>query len=413
MGGENAPVFLDLTLRRNPELCAWAIDAHQAGLIPPNTWVIDLDRFKANARLLAQAGQEAGLRLYFMLKQVGDLPELGHAAQAAGLPGAVAVTAEAAVALGSAGVRVAHVGHLVQLPRALAPQVLALRPEVVTLFDPEQARLLADAAAKELGRARDGGARVRQPVLLRVRGAHDVFYPGQEGGIDLDDLLAAARRVEQEGPFRVSGVTSFPCLLFDEEAQDVRPTPNLSTLLRAATRLRRAGFQVDQINAPSNTSVQTVRLLAEAGATHGEPGHALTGSTPLHAADDQPELPAAVYVSEITHHQGDTFFTVGGGFYSRGHVRAAVVARRSDEMLDPARRLPAETLPAEHIDYHGKLRHLRGLVRPSPGDTALYAFRVQIFVTRANVATVSGLSSGRPQLEGLWRRGFVPWHDAR
>ncbi len=36
------------------------------------------------------------------------------------------------------------------------------------------------------------------------------------------------------------------------------------------------------------------------------------------------------------------------------------------------------------------------------GDTAVLAFRTQIFVTRSNVAVVAGLSRGTPRLCGLY-----------
>ena len=42
-------------------------------------------------------------------------------------------------------------------------------------------------------------------------------------------------------------------------------------------------------------------MLAAAGATQIEPGHGLTGTTPLHAVEDLPETPAVVYLSEVSH----------------------------------------------------------------------------------------------------------------
>ena len=42
-------------------------------------------------------------------------------------------------------------------------------------------------------------------------------------------------------------------------------------------------------------------VLAGAGATQVEPGHGLTGTTPLHAIADLPERPAVVYLTEVSH----------------------------------------------------------------------------------------------------------------
>lgn len=138
-------------------------------------------------------------------------------------------------------------------------------------------------------------------------------------------------------------------------------------------------------------------LLAEHGATHGEPGHSLTGTTPLHARDaGQPEKPAYVYVTEVAHTLADGRPAVfGGGFYPRAHIGSALLP-------DSDQRLAVRDAPAENIDYY------RLLDAPPPGraltagDTALLAFRTQIFVTRSTVAVVAGLTSGSPRLTGLY-----------
>ena len=36
------------------------------------------------------------------------------------------------------------------------------------------------------------------------------------------------------------------------------------------------------------------------------------------------------------------------------------------------------------------------------GDTVVFGFRAQMFVTRAYVAAVSGISKGRPKVEGIY-----------
>ena len=151
-------VFLELTLRRNPDLVRWAVAAHQSLQIPANTYVVDLDRFRANAALLAHASAASGVQLYFMLKQLGDLPLLAQTAQEAGLPAAVAVSGEAALSLAEAGIRLGHVGHLAQVPRALISRLLAYRPEVITVFDPDYVRnMTIDVAAPAPDGARQAG----------------------------------------------------------------------------------------------------------------------------------------------------------------------------------------------------------------------------------------------------------------
>ena len=90
---------------------------------------------------------------------------------------------------------------------------------------------------------------------------------------------------------------------------------NFSTLRRAAEALAKAGRTSIEINAPGTTSSEILPMLAEAGATQVEPGHGLTGTTPLHAVEDLPELPAVVYVTEVSHLFGGEAFCFGGGLY--------------------------------------------------------------------------------------------------
>ena len=72
---------------------------------------------------------------------------------------------------------------------------------------------------------------------------------------------------------RFAGITTCPALLFDPDRLEVKPTPNLSTLARAASRV--GGVRV---NAPGTTSTVVLPTLAEHGATQVEPGQALTGT---------------------------------------------------------------------------------------------------------------------------------------
>ncbi|MCW3041339.1 MAG: alanine racemase domain protein, partial [Solirubrobacterales bacterium] len=170
----------------------------------------------------------------------------------------------------------------------------------------------------------------------------------------------------------------------------------------ALGRLRSAGLQVPVLNAPSATCSATVAMLAAAGATHVEPGSCLTGQTPLHAVSDEPELPAMIYVSEVTHALGDTVFTLGGGFYPRSRAAKALIYGRSASEPIKAR---AELDPPDAIDYYGNL-HVDD-ADPSAvhvGDTVVYAFRAQVFVSRCFVAVVEGVGTN-PTVVGLFDRG--------
>ncbi len=198
------------------------------------------------------------------------------------------------------------------------------------------------------------------------------------------------------------GVTSFPCLFYNEKLGKIEPTPNFDTILRVAEILEQElGVEIKQINAPKDNCVATIPLLAEKGATHGEPGHALTGTTPLHVLTNQPEIPAYVYVSEVSHSLGNKAYCFGGGFYSRHNPEAALVSSDPDTIIE--RKLFVEHIEPGSIDYYATLR-LKPKVSVKIGDTVIFSFRTQMFVTRANIAVVDGVQRGRPKILGLFDR---------
>ncbi|MER7173829.1 alanine racemase [Streptomyces mesophilus] len=379
-------MFLDTLLARNPALADAAAELHRSGAIPPDTYVMDLDAVEANAALLAAEADRLGLTLWFVVKQFGRNPELIKAI-ARHIPKFAAIDPPEARVLHDAGARAGNLGHLVQIPHRRLPELLAWRPETVTVFDLANARAVSDAA-RELGFVQD--------VLIRLEGAPGAVYPGQEGGVPLDALDAFAAEAERLDGIRIAGVTAFPCVLCDPRDGTPRATANFELALKARELLAGRGHSGLKLSAPSATSMASLPLLASLGATHGEPGHALTGTTPQHAVDPgQPETPAYVYVTEVAHTLADGRPAVyGGGFYPRAGIKEALLPRTGA-------RLTVLDSPAENIDYY-RLLEASPEGEARAGDTALLAFRTQIFVTRSNVAVVAGLSTGSPRLTGLY-----------
>lgn len=85
----------------------------------------------------------------------------------------------------------------------------------------------------------------------------------------------------------------------------------METLFAAKHILQKSGYPDPILNMPSATCCQTIPLIKELGGHQGEPGHALTGTTPLHLHDNQPEKIAMVYVSEISHHGDNNSYCYG------------------------------------------------------------------------------------------------------
>jgi predicted amino acid racemase len=386
-------MFLDLIRRRNPKLIERAIALHQAGELPANAYVIDLDAVELNARAIADEAKKFGLTVLAMTKQMGRNASFCRAVKRGGVAKSVAVDMECARATRRAGMEVGHIGHLTQVPRREAETAARLSPDWWTVFNFDKASE-AGAAARKLSRD--------QPLLARIQTEGDRFYRGHEGGFPASDIVAVANALDRTPGGRFAGITTFPALLFDPASRKVKPTPNLETLRRAADSLAKAGRREIEINAPGTTSSATLQALAEAGATQVEPGHGLTGTTPLHAVEDLPERPAVVYLTEVSHLAGNEAFCFGGGLYIDpvfpDYQVTAIVAREPTTAAAAIRKVELP-VPAA-IDYYGMI-DAGGASKPQPGDSVVFGFRAQAFVTRAYVVGISGLSHGEPFVEEI------------
>ncbi|MGI9197026.1 MAG: alanine racemase [Candidatus Nanopelagicales bacterium] len=386
-------MFLDVLRRRNPELIRAAVDLHQQGLLPANSYVLDLEQVGVNASLMAAEARRLGLTAFAMTKQYGRNPIVTRAVMDAGFSGVVAVDVPCARPSVDAGIRIGHIGHLVQVPRHETAEVASWGPDYWTVFNDEHAQWAADVSAAR------GSV---QALLARVTAPGDHFYPGHEGGFAASDVVALADRIDAREGARLAGVTTFPALLFDPETGGVRTTPNMATIENCAQALLDSGRSEVVVNAPGTTSMRAMHVLADAGATQVEPGHALTGTTPWHALEDLPEGPAMAYVSEISHVHGGRAYFYGGGLYADPvlgtypDAAAGLIGRDADSLTSVTALLP----PASAIDYYGQIPVADR--PPRPGNTVVLAHRIQAFVTRAYVVPLSGVGRGDPQIEGVW-----------
>jgi predicted amino acid racemase len=265
---------------------------------------------------------------------------------------------------------------------------------VITVYNVEHARWIDEAAANQ---------GVIQDLLIRVYSPEDIFFQGQEGGFPEAEVPHAVAEIGRLPNVRLVGVTAFPCVRYNQAPGDPADlTPNFYTILRAADTMRKLGVEVRQINAPGNSSSITMPMLAEAGATHVEPGHGLLGTTPNHVfREGLPERPTYTWVSEISHHFGEYAYAYGGGLfqdiYQPGYQARALVGSTWDRARDNAVEYLHEI--EQIIDYHAVLRPGD---RCRAGDSAVFGFRTQMQMTRSYIAPVSGLSQGEVNLHYLF-----------
>ncbi len=387
-------MFLDNLVRQNPAFAEAVIALHQEGHLPPDTYVIDLDTLGANARMICDESHRLGMAVVAMTKQFGRNPDALRVLADHGVDSFVAVDVTCARSIHRSGRRLGHVGHLVQIPRHLAPEISGMNPDYWTVFTGVKAAEAARAAASQ---GRD------QAVLLRVYGPDDITVETHAGGFPTADIDDVAVWVDGLDGAHFAGLTSYPALVFDRDTRTVKATPNLRTLEATVEHLRSSGRSGLQVNAPGETSTAVLSMLADAGVTQVEPGHGFHATGAHHAFADLPERPAMVYLSEVSHTVGDIAFCFGGGLYlcigSVEYQPTALIGRDLNTAV--AQRSPA-LLGQDHqvIDFYGRLAPVPSTVQA--GDSVLFCFRAQAFYTRSLVAGVSGVSSGSPRVEGLY-----------
>ena len=385
-------------LERNPGMIDAAVELHQAGAIPANSWLFDLDAVAENARIIAETARSLDLTTYLMTKQISRNPIVTAVALSQGIDKTVAVDVHCAKLLHRYGLPVGHIGHLNQIPKHDTQRALAMRPDLWTVYSVEAAARISEAAT---------AAGVTQEILLRVYRPDDVFFPGQEGGFREAEAIDAARQIMTFPNVRIVGVTSFPVLAYSFAEDSGLPgfNPNMATIVRTAERLRdELGLEISVINAPGNTSRDTLAMLKEAGATHVEPGHGLFGTAPYQMVmGTQPEKPAYVYVSEISHIYEGLGYAFGGGVWSLlqgflgpnwplgGFVGSTPAAAR-DNLLDYVH-------IDQIIDYHLVLAEG---ARCRIGDTVVFPMHTQAQMTRTHVVPVSGISTGNLRVWGIF-----------
>ena len=390
-------MFLEVLKRRNPEFIEAVVDLHQKGELKPNTFVIDLDVVKENIKILKEEAEKYSLDIYWMTKQINRNPVIVKLLKDVGSPKTIAVDIEGARIIADNGGVVGHVGHLCNVPKHDIPWVLDLNPEIITVYSVQKAADISDAAIKK-GKVQD--------IMLRVVDDDNFFYPGQTGGTHLRDLLDVAGQIQKMDGVRLAGITNFPAILFDLKKKQVLPCNNMRTIFDAVKLIReKTDIEITQINTPGTTSTEIIETFAKAGATHIEPGHGMTGTTPISVVKDLPERPAILYVTEVSHIMKDRAYIFGGGMWVDPvfgpYQIMGFVHRDSDKIF--TQKVKAEFAPYELIDYYSDLLPESGQ-DVKINDTAIFGFRPQVFVTRGYTAVLSGVQDGHPKVVGTFDR---------
>lgn len=371
-------MFLTKTIKTNKKLIDFTINAHKDGLIIPDSYILDVDTILENSKMMLELANNNNVKLFFMLKQIGRNPLIGKKLIELGFAGAVVVDYKEALIMIENGIKIGNVGHLVQVPINLLEKILLSKPEYFTVYSTDILEHINIICQKN---------NIIQKIMLKVIDIElDNIYEGQSAGFVYKQLEDVAKLSKKLLNIKITGLTAFPCVLVDEKTNKLTPTNNIYTIIKAKEKLEDLGLNIDTLNMPSATSVYSLNLIASLGATHGEPGHGLTGTTPFHNHCIDGEKIGMLYLSEISHSLKDKSYCYGGGHYRRSNVEMALVNNKLVKVYPPS---------DEAIDYYfglnGKYRY---------GDCVIMNFRTQIFVTRSNVILVEGLSKSNPVIIG-------------
>ena len=376
-------MFLDAVNRRNRPLIDVVTSFHQNGTLEPDSYIIDIDTLMRNAELILEEAKSRNIDLYFMLKQIGRNPVIAKKLVDLGYIGAVVVDFREAEVMMNHGIPLGNVGHLVQTPKCMLEKVVAYGTEVFTIFSMEKLKEINDAALK-VGKIQD--------VIIKVSDVDDQLYSGQMSGIELSDLNEFLDGTSNLSNINIVGATAFPCYLYNAEIDNVEPTNNYYTVIKAINLMKKKGYTIKQINVPSTTCKATLEIMSEGEGTMGEPGHGLTGTTPMHALKDLEELPAVVYLSEISHNFRGNSYCYGGGLYRRSHVKNCMII--SDGIESRSLITPVND---DSIDYYFEVKDEQKV-----SATVIMAFRFQMFVSRSKVCLIEGIHSNSPKLIGVY-----------
>ena len=390
-------MFLEVLERRNPEFVKAVIELHQKGELKPNTFVIDLDVVTENVKIIKEKAVKYDLDIYWMTKQINRNPIILKLLAEVNSPKLIAVDIEGARIIADNGGVVGHIGHLCNVPKHDIPWVLDLKPEIITVYSVQKAQDIANVA-KQKG--------IIQDLMLRVVDDDNFFYPGQTGGTHIKDLLDVAIQIQKMDGVRLAGITNFPAMLYDADKKQVLPCNNMRTIFDAVKLIKeKTDINIIQINTPGTTSTEIIEPLAKAGATHIEPGHGMTGTTPISVVKDLPERPAILYLTEVSHVMGNTAYIFGGGMWVDpvfpSYQMIGLVHRDPNAIF--TQKVKAKFAPYELIDYYGDLMPESDQdVRIN--DAVIFGYRPQVFVTRSYTAILTGVQTGHPKVIGTFDR---------
>jgi predicted amino acid racemase len=204
-------MFLQSVVTKNPRLVEAAVALHQQNKVPAGSYVLDLDTIRANAAKIVGEARACGLKVFAMTKQVSRNPAMLRVLREEAVDGCVCVDMDDARAVFASGLRIGHLGHLVQVPKAEVAAAVSMKPMFWTVYSLDKAREISEALPE--GQT--------QEILLRVYEEGNTFYTGHEGGFPVEELDSVIEALQTMPGLRFAGFTTFPTQLFNHTTKQV------------------------------------------------------------------------------------------------------------------------------------------------------------------------------------------------
>lgn len=371
-------LFLKRLLDTNKAFVDASLDLYKKGLILPDSYCIDVDMFLENAKNILNEAKKYNINLFYMLKQVGRNPYLAKKLEDLGYKGAVCVDFKEVEVMMKNNLKLCNIGHLVQIPKNMLSRVIEYGVEIITVYSYDMIKEISNIALS-LNKTQD--------IMLRILDENSEIYPGQEAGFSVNEVKELIPKLKDLKGVKLNGITSFPCFLYSPDEKCIKETNNLFSVLEVNEFLKKQNLYVKHINLPSVSTVENIKKIYSYGGTDAEPGHALTGTTPLNI-DSGIEIPAYLYISEISHVFKNNSYFYGGGYYPRGHMKHGYIDNKI---------VNVNNFNATNIDYYLSLEGKYNIF-----DPIILCFRTQMFVTRSDIVLIEGIHSNNIHIVGIY-----------
>lgn len=371
-------LFLKRLLDTNKAFVDASLDLYKKGLILPDSYCIDVDMFLENAKNILNEAKKYNINLFYMLKQVGRNPYLAKKLEDLGYKGAVCVDFKEVEVMMKNNLKLCNIGHLVQIPKNMLSRVIEYGVEIITVYSYDMIKEISNIALS-LNKTQD--------IMLRILDENSEIYPGQEAGFSVNEIKELIPKLKDLKGVKLNGITSFPCFLYSHDEKCIKETNNLFSVLEVNEFLKNQNLYVKHINLPSVSTVENIKKIYSYGGTDAEPGHALTGTTPLNI-DSGIEIPAYLYISEISHVFKNNSYFYGGGYYPRGHMKHGYIDNKI---------VNVNNFNATNIDYYLSLEGKYNIF-----DPIILCFRTQMFVTRSDIVLIEGIHSNNIHIVGIY-----------